>query len=237
MGIATALIGTVLLILGKKRTAAIQKRAAALRAKKQEWQSRRENELGLVRELLARYGCQTDTDPARALAELSLLATQYRAGQQKRVRIREELARADRRREELIESIRRSFLAFSVTLPIRNDYRPDIERVRRELALLERLEKEEAAREKACRGIEAELNGMKNTLLQFLKKYDPAGRMRAGECLDRISERLAERARLSREIAEREATLKTFVAESNWRVLPRHLPPRILTACRQRSGL
>ena len=212
-GITTALVGAVLLTVGRTRSAALQKKAAALRAKKQEWQSRREAELGLVREMLVRYGYSADTNASRALTELSLLANQYRAGQQKRARIQEQLALTDRRREELVESIRRAFLRFSVTLPIRNDYRPDIERVRRELALLERLEKEAAARENACRGIEAELNGMKDRLLLFLKKYDPVGRMRAGECLDCISERLAERARLSREIAEKENALKTFVAE------------------------
>ena len=207
--------GIVLCVVALRINKENLRRSQALHAKKQAWEDRREKSLHTVRELLAAYGMPTEPDLSRALTELALLTAQYREGQQKRRRIREELDSLAQRREETVASLRLAFRRFGQELPPKKDYRDDIERLRRELERLTVLESAEQRRIHERESTETTLQELKTQLLPFLRRYDPTGTMRAGDCLTRIAEQLAERNRLLHLMVAKERELKDFIAEKN----------------------
>lgn len=183
-----------------------------LQQKRQAWQKQCEDDLGAVRELLRTYGMPTE-DLTRSLTELTLLAEQYRAAAEQRRRVTEELSLCNRRGEEIRARLHGYLVGLYVGLPQKEDYREELERLRRDLARLLQLESAEAQRIAECKAAEETLRSKKLALQPFLRKYDPQGELRARECLERVTAQANEYRRLVREIAQKEVALKSFVSE------------------------
>ncbi len=211
-GIVLLLTGGILSVVRFGQVKARRQRAEALRSKCQELKARHEGYLQEVRELVTSYR-MSPNDLSRSLTELSLLAAQYHEGQKKRRRIAEECQGLQARQQDLSHRLRSGLKPFVGELPLRTDYRAEIDRVRREITLRDRLEIEEQNRKQARDTAEDGLQQLKAQLLPFLRRYDPNGSHRAGDCLDRIGAQLIERDRLVRLIATKEAELKSFIAE------------------------
>lgn len=199
--------------LFKKAKAKREAQKCALQ--KQEWENQRKQALQSVLRLLATYGMPSDQNPAHALAELSALAAQYRESEQSRAHIAEELNTLEKQRQVLLSRLRTALRPFGADTAQKEDFRAEIEQIRRDMTFMEQLEATEAKRWQERKIAENMLQNQKEQLLPFLRRYDPLGKLHAGECLDRVNERLAERARLTGLYAAKEAELKAFIAEKN----------------------
>lgn len=212
VGIVCAITGVILCVASVRSRSKRRSQTEALQRKRQTWQTQREEALRAVQALLKAYRMPCD-DAVRSLTELSLLAEQYRSGIQQRRRAREELDAINRRREEVSASLRAYLSRFLGTCPQKEDFRAEIDELRRGTATDLRLQAAERKRLAAHAAEETELNAWKERLQPFLLRYAPSGRIRADECLNRVGEQLSERTRLLREIARREAELKSFISE------------------------
>ncbi|MBR3895360.1 MAG: AAA family ATPase [Clostridia bacterium] len=172
----------------------------------------REQALREVRELLTAYSMPTD-DPARALTELSLLAERERESQQQIRRLSGDLEALDRRRKQIGERLHAYLARFFAGLEQKADYTAELERLRRDSSALLQAEAVERRRASDRATAEGSLRELQLRLQPFLKKHDPEKRLRAGECLERVSEQTVEYHRLSREIARKEPELADFVRE------------------------
>ncbi len=166
-----------------------------------------------VKGLLENYGVGTDKGLGNALTELSLLSKQYRRSAEKHGHTRGELATLHEQLEQVTQDLRRTFDRVCRELPEQADYRRDIEQVRAEIEHMSRLEHEEKVRDIERSRSEAVLIELKSKLLPFLQRYDPEGKLRAGECLSRIGEQMTEAERLSRASREKETELTAFIKE------------------------
>lgn len=169
-----------------------------------------------VHRLLAEYGMPTDGDLSRSLTELNLMANHHRTVLQQHRRMAEELESIRRHYEEALEVLRDYFF----DAPLSEDYQPELDRLQRDAVLLARLESEDRKRHQKRLEIEAEMTDMQQRLLPYLRRFDPNGKLRAGECLEQMADRLIEYRRLTRDIREKEAKLKRFIAEKNLDDLP-----------------
>jgi len=212
-GVACAVLGVALCALAAREATKNRRRAEELQESRQAWEDKRDVSLRTVRDFLRAYRMPAEQDPAEALTELTLLAAEYRRTLQSRGRRREELEAVERARVELATGIQTTLASLGQELPLREDYQTDLERVRRELLLLERLEDAEQKRIAERTAAEQTLEEQKGQLLPFLRHFDPNGKLRAGECLDRVSENLTEYNKLKRSIAEQTAQLRAFLAE------------------------
>lgn len=152
-------------------------------------------------------------DLSRSLTELALMSERYRENQQKRQRVRDELAQMKQRHAQLSERIRVYLSQFMTSCAAKDDYRVEIEQLRRESELLVRLESEELKRITDRRGAQTLLAELQAAWTPFSHRYDPTGRMTAAECLEQVGAQLRERERLSREIVQKEQALKTFLTD------------------------
>lgn len=215
------LIGAVLLVSGIAltvigATSQAKQKASASRVaeKRKDWEARKAHELQWLSKFLSRYQVSVaDGDMTRALTELSLLAAQDREQETHRQALQKELLALRERSQALRTQIEAALAPYVPNLTQKEDYRTDVEQIRRDLSLLERFSAIEQKRLDNQAECEALLESKKNQLLPFLKRYDPNSRMRAGECLDRITEMLSERISLTKRLEEKTAALNAFVAE------------------------
>lgn len=175
-----------------------------------------DSHLQSVQRLLADYGMPAGEDLSRSLSELNLMANQHRAALQKRRRIAEELNAIRAHYEEALSVLRDYFY----DAPPTEDYQPELDRLQRDAVLLARLESEDRKRHQKRLEIEAEMTDMQQRLLPYLRRFDPNGKLRAGECLEQMADRLIEYRRLVRDLREKEAKLKSFIAEKNLDEIP-----------------
>lgn len=217
--VALLVIGAVLLAGGGAMLAiGLKKRNTQLRMledaanKRAVWSKNAAEELRTVSAFLKEYRMPTD-DPTGALTELSLLAAQNREALRQRTRTTEELAALESQRAAVSERLRNGLSRYLGELPEKEDYRPDLDVLRREVHAYLQLEDTEKQRLEDCAAATHRIAELKNELQPFLDKYDPLGTMTPGDCLQLIGEQRAERSRLSREIAQKEAALERFVAE------------------------
>ena len=87
-----------------------------------------------AREILIRYGLSTEGDLRDRLTELSLLSRQWSEGQaaeQKRIKALQSL-RAQK--QQLLKELQEKFRTWNIILPPKNDYRDDIEALRRDVS-------------------------------------------------------------------------------------------------------
>ena len=211
-GAVCVILGLVLCIVSAHSRAQKNRQRAALQEKRKKWQTQREADLSAVRELLLSYQMPTD-DLGRSLTELTLFAERYHESAQQRRRVTEEIDALHRRREEIRARLHAYLARFYGTFPQKEDYRAELERLRRDTANLLQAEATERKRASDRAAAQTRLRELKLRLQPFLRRYDPAGELRAGECLDRVGEQMTEHRRLTDEIGRKEAELKAFVAE------------------------
>ena len=214
-------VGVLLLGLGLSARAKERRRTEQLAVKCREWQARIEREEQSVRELLTSYRMPIrDSDLSRALAGLSMLAAQYRAGQQARRRVANEIASLNERRTEMVATLQRFLRAYLIPPTDTGAYPAAIHSLRQSAARVARLEESEQQRTNEIASLRAALNRKKQTLLPFLHRFDPDETLRAGACLDQIAENRTMHGRIGEQISEKQRALTAFVAEKHLDDLP-----------------
>lgn len=206
VGCALGVVGLILLLLPSKGKEADGKATVS------EEQARRASLLESVCALLKTYSMSTD-DPSRSLTELSLYAEQYTALSNRRAAAQEELRRLNERRGALADELSEALSRYALRAGENGDFTTALHTLRRAVERYRQLRASEARLLADRKNAEQVLDTLKKRLLPFLRRFDPEGSMRAGQCLDRIAEQLAEHRRLSREIARREDALRAFIAE------------------------
>ena len=164
-------------------------------------------------EMLSFYGFPTDGNLRDSLTELSLLSRQWREeseAEQKRVRALQAL-RA--KKQQILRGLQEKFRALEIILPPKNDYRDDIEALRRDVARITRAAAETEQRTRRRDAAIAEQKRLQAELTPFLRYFDPEGTMKPAECLDRVQEWETEYRRLSRRIPQLREELTSFISE------------------------
>lgn len=168
-----------------------------------------------ARQMLAQYGFSTEGNLRDALMELSLLSRQWYEGQaaeQKRVKSLQVLRT---QKQQLLRDLQEKFRALDIILPPQNDYRDDIEALRRDIVRISRASAEADQRNRRREAAIAEQKRLQAELTPFLRYFDPDGKMKPSECLDRVQEWETEYRRVSNRIPQLREEIARFVAEKN----------------------
>jgi uncharacterized protein YhaN len=166
-----------------------------------------------ARDMLSRYGVSAEGNLRDRLTELSLLSRQWReceAAEQKRIKSLQALRS---KKQQLLRELQEQFRAWDILLPPKNDYRDDIEALRRDVARIARAVAEKEQRDRRREAALAEQKRLQAEFTPFLRHFDPEAKLKPAECLDRVQEWETEYRRLSRRIPELRAELARFVAE------------------------
>ena len=166
-----------------------------------------------AREMLARYGFSAEGNLRDSLTELSLLSRQWSdeaESEQKRAKALQAL-RA--KKQQLLSELQEKFRALDIVLPLKNDYRDDIEALRRDVSRITRTALEAEQRTRRRDAALAEKKRLQAELSPFLRHFDPEGAMKPAECLDRVQEWENEYRKLSVRIPALREELVRFVAE------------------------
>ena len=166
-----------------------------------------------AQEMLAHYGLSSNGDLRSALTELSLLSRQWRewqAAEQKRIKLLQSL-RAQK--QQLLRTLQEKFRGWDIVLPPKNDYRDDIEALRRDISRITHATAETEQRNRRKEAAIAEQKRLQAELTPFLRHFDPDGKMKPAECLERVQEWENEYRRLTHRIPALQEELSCFVAE------------------------
>ncbi len=166
-----------------------------------------------AREMLARYGLSTEGNLRDGLTELSLLSRQWREGQvaeQKRIKTLQSL-RAQK--QQLLRELQEKFRTYNIILPPKNDYRDDIEALRRDISRISHAASMKEQQNRRRDAALAEQKRLQAELTPFLRYFDPDGTMKPAECLRCVQEWENDYRRISRRIPELREELARFVAE------------------------
>ena len=166
-----------------------------------------------AREMLSRYAFPTEGNLRDSLTELSLLSRQWREGQaaeQKRIKSLQAL-RAQK--QQILRGLQEKFRAWDIVLPPKNDYRDDIEALRRDVVRITRAVAETEQRNRRREAAVAEQKRLQAEFTPFLRHFDPEGKMKPSECLDRVQEWETEYRRLSNRIPQLREEIARFVSE------------------------
>ncbi len=166
-----------------------------------------------ARQMLARYGLFAEGNLRDSLTELSLLSRQWREGEvaeQKRVKALQSL-RAQK--QQILRGLQEKFRAWEIVLPPKNDYRDDIEALRRDVVRITRAVAETEQRNRRREAAVAEQKRLQAEFTPFLRHFDPEGKMKPSECLDRVQEWETEYRRLSNRIPQLREEITCFVSE------------------------
>ena len=166
-----------------------------------------------ARDMLSRYGISTEGNLRDRLTELSVLSRQWReemAAEQKKAKA---LSALHAQKQQLLREVQEKFRTWEIVLPPKNDYRDDIEALRRDVSRISRATAETEQRNRRRDAALAEQKRLQAELTPFLRHFDPEGTMKATECLDRIQEWETEYRRLSSRIPQLRKELSCFVAE------------------------
>ncbi len=202
------LLLTVALTKNKQKSRADSAISEAIEA----WQAEQERAAQSVQKFLFEYG-MSDENPTSALAELSLLAVQYRERQSRQNTLVEEMRILEQRRRAMVARLQETLSRFFGGLALKNDYQGEITTLRRDAELMARLEFEERKRQYDRAAAETVLDELNKQFLPFLRRYDPKGAYEMGDCLALIGEKREEYIRICKEITRRENELKAFIAE------------------------
>ena len=168
-----------------------------------------------ARQMLAQYAFSTEGNLRDALMELSVLSRQWCEGQaaeQKRVKSLQVLRT---QKQQLLRDLQEKFRALDIILPPKNDYRDDIEALRRDIVRISRASAEEDQRNRRREAAIAEQKRLQAELTPFLRYFDPDGKMKPSECLDRVQEWETEYRRVSNRIPQLREEIARFVTEKN----------------------
>ena len=166
-----------------------------------------------ARQMLSRYGLSIEGNLRDSLTELSLLSRQWREGEvaeQKRVKALQSL-RAQK--QQLLRGLQEKFRAWEIVLPPKNDYRDDIEALRRDVVRITRAAAEAEQRNRRREAAVAEQKRLQAEFTPFLRHFDPEGKMKPSECLDRVQEWETEYRRLSGRIPQLREEIARFASE------------------------
>ena len=166
-----------------------------------------------AQEMLARYGVSADGDLRDRLTELSVLARQWREGEaaeQKRI---QSLQALRAQKQQLLRTLQEKFRTWDIILPPKNDYRDDIEALRRDAARISRAAAEAEQRNRRHREALGEQKRLQAELTPFLRHFDPDGQMKPAECLDRVQEWETEYRRILCRIPQLRRELAQFIAD------------------------
>ncbi|MBQ8432646.1 MAG: AAA family ATPase [Clostridia bacterium] len=205
-------VAVVLLVLALRQS---RRRSTAHRAEDAQiltWDEAREKSEASVRGFLKEYGMPGEALSGE-LTQLTLFAKQQREQRQRQAAMAEELVALERRRGGLVESIRAYLTRFFPQVPVKPDYRAEIDLLCRDRETLVRLDTEARRRQYDRAAAEAMLEDLKRQLHPFLRRYDPKGTLEPAECLALITEKREEYARLCKDMTRRENELKIFIAE------------------------
>ncbi|MBQ7391845.1 MAG: hypothetical protein IJV73_04090, partial [Clostridia bacterium] len=139
-------------------------------------------------EMLARYGFSTEGNLRDGLTELALLSRQWREGEaaeQKRIKVLQSL-RAQK--QQLLHQLQERFRVWDIVLPPKNDYRDDIEALRRDVSRITRATAQAEQQTRRREAALAEQKRLQAELTPFLRHFDLDGKMKPAECLDRVQE-------------------------------------------------
>ena len=164
-------------------------------------------------EMLARYGFSTEGNLRDSLTELSLLSRQWREGQvaeQKRLKMLQSL-RAQK--QQILRELQEKFRTWNILLPPKNDYRDDIEALRRDASRIAHAVSIAEQKSRRHEAAIAEQKRLQAELTPFLRHFDPEGKMKPSECLDRVQAWETEYRRIMHRISELRGELSRFVAE------------------------
>ncbi len=166
-----------------------------------------------AQELLTRYGLSTEGNLRDRLTELSLLSRQWREGEaaeQKRVKAIQSLRM---QKQQLLRELQEKFRTWNIILPPKNDYRDDIEALRRDVSRIGQAASLAEQRKRRHDAALTEQKRLQAELTPFLRHFDPDGRMKPSECLDRVQEWETEYRRLMRRIPELREELSRFITQ------------------------
>ena len=166
-----------------------------------------------ARDMLARYGVSTEGNLRDRLTELSVLSRQWREGEaaeQKRIK---SLQALHAKKQQLLRELQEKFRTWDILLPPQNDYRDDIEALRRDVARISRTMAEVEQHNRRREAALTEQKRLQAELTPFLRHFDPEGTMKPMECLNAVQEWETEYRRLSRRIPELREEISRFVAE------------------------
>ena len=166
-----------------------------------------------AQELLSSYGFSAEGNLRDSLTELSLLARQWHEEserEQKRVKTLQAL-RA--KKQQLLRGLQERFRTLEIILPPKNDYRDDIEALRRDVARIARAAAEAEQRTRRRDAAVAEQKRLQAELTPFLRYFDPDGTMKPAECLDRVQEWETEYRRISHRIPQLREEFSKFISE------------------------
>lgn len=166
-----------------------------------------------ARDMLSRYGVSAEGNLRDRLTELSLLSRQWReseSAEQKRIKSLQALRS---KKQQLLRELQEQFRAWDILLSPKNDYRDDIEALRRDVARIARAVAEKEQRDRRREAALAEQKRLQAEFTPFLRHFDPEAKLKPAECLDRVQEWETEYRRLSRRIPELRAELARFVVE------------------------
>ncbi len=166
-----------------------------------------------ARDMLSRYGFPTGGNLRDGLTELSLLSRQWREGEAAEQKRAKALQSLRAKKQQLLRELQEKFRAWDIVLPPKNDYRDDIEALRRDVSRITRAAAEAEQRNRRREAALAEQKRLQAELTPFLRHFDPDCKMKPSECLDRIQEWESEYRRLSRRIPQLRDELERFVAE------------------------
>ena len=166
-----------------------------------------------AREMLARYEFSTEGNLRDSLTELSLLARQWREESESEQKRMKALQALRIKKQQILRGLQEKFRALDITLPPKNDYRDDIEALRRDVSRITRALLEAEQRTRRRDAAIAEQKRLQAELTPFLRHFDPERAMKPAECLDRVQEWENEYRKLSVRIPALREELERFVSE------------------------
>ena len=166
-----------------------------------------------AKEMLTRYGVSTEGNLRDRLTELSLLSRQWREGEAAEQKRAKALQALRAQKQQQLRMLQEKFRAWEILLPPKNDYRDDIEALRRDVARISRTMAEVERHNRRREAALTEQKRLQAELTPFLRHFDPEGTMKPSECLNAVQEWETEYRRVSRRIPELREEISRFVAE------------------------
>ncbi len=168
-----------------------------------------------VGEMLLAYGIApaSHREVPRELDHFAGLVERYREAMRQKRRCEDSIQTLTNRIGELSARLSGCFRAIYGELGYREDYREALDKMKADLNKLAYLENADRVRMEEQTRAAAILDAKREALLPFLRRFDPVGKMRAGECLNHVSEQSAEFVRLEQEIRKLKNELSGFIVE------------------------
>ena len=209
-------IGSLFGMVALRSVAVRRRRLKEICARHADLVRQRETILKRVSDFLVSYGIvPADGDRMRGLIELSLKAEQERIRAERNRGALEELALLDVQKREALAFLQTTFRSFGIALPVKNDYRDEIEKMNRDCERIQRFQKETTLHAERMERTQTEWKALCAQMRPFLQRFDPEHRMGAQECLQAVMNDSASHRRLTTEINEKTVRLQRFLDQNS----------------------